>query len=186
MKRVWVLSWVAAAAAWCTMTACGSSNTGTGNASTGGHTTTSSTTHTGGSTGSTTTTSGVNDAFCNGTGDPANVNGCESCVFNLTNTTPCIMQFITQCKADPGCNAYLGCQNACAEHSSNPDAGLQGVGGGGTACVAGENTGDAGSPSMNCIQCCINTNSAGSNTFFNDIFGDCACTTGAPCVSACM
>jgi hypothetical protein len=152
---------------------------------TGGNGTTTthsgSTTHTG-----TTTTTGVNDAFCNGTGMPANANGCESCVFNLDNTQACIQQFITQCKADTGCKAYLGCQNACAEHSTNPDAGLTGVGGGGTACVAGENTGDAGSPSMNCIQCCINTNSAGSDTFFNDIFGDCACTTGAPCVSACM
>ena len=191
MNRLWVFGSVAAASVWVTMTACGGSGGGTGNAATGGgHTSltvsssssgSSSSSTTGGTGGTTTTSSTVNDPVCNGTATSLST-GCQTCINGLSNSTACIMSFITACQADANCNAYLGCQNACAEKAAGMT--LQGVGGGGTACVAGEANGDAGSAEANCLACCQD-NMMGANTFFSDLLGECACTTGAPCVTAC-
>jgi hypothetical protein len=75
------------------------------------------------------------------------------------------------------------CQSTCA--ASAADAGLSGAGGGGTACVAGQATGDAGTLEGNCITCCKNGNSTGFDTFAGDLITSCACTSGASCVDAC-
>jgi hypothetical protein len=189
MNRLWVLGSVAAASVWVTMTACGGSGGGTGNAATGGgHTSltvssssSSSSSSTSGGTGGTTTTSTVSDPVCNGTATSISM-GCQTCINGLGNTTPCIQSFLSACQADTNCNAYLGCQNACAEKAAGMT--LQGVGGGGTACVAGEANGDAGSAEANCLACC-QANMMGADTFFSDLLGECACTVGAPCVTAC-
>jgi hypothetical protein len=161
--------------------ACGSSNgsSGTGGGGTGGNATTSSSSS---SSTSSTSSSGTMDAVCS---NPAALTqACLTCVTGLTSTQSCIKSFVTACEASSACVAYGNCQDACAAIGTG--SGATGAGGGGTACVAGDANGDAGSPADNCLACCQGGNAAGTDAFFGDLITACACTAGAPCVSACM